>query len=48
MFDTLRARGVRYVETNRELEENKTVNQLWSRFDILHTRRSRVYRLGLD
>jgi hypothetical protein len=48
MFDTLRARGVRYVETNRELEENKTVNQLWSRFDILHTRRSRVFRLALD
>jgi hypothetical protein len=48
MFDTLRARGVRYVETNRELEENKTVNQLWTRFDILYTRRSRVFRLALD
>jgi hypothetical protein len=48
MFETLRARGVRYVETNRELEENKTVNQLWSRFEILHRRRSRVYRKALD
>lgn len=47
MFDTLRARGVRYVETNRELEENRTVNQLWTRFEILHERRSRVFRLAL-
>jgi hypothetical protein len=47
MFETLRARGVRYVETNRELEDNKSVNQLWSRFDILHRRRSRVFRMDL-
>ncbi|UCG72933.1 MAG: hypothetical protein JSV45_00670 [Chromatiales bacterium] len=47
MFDTLRARGVSFIETNHELEENTTVNQLWSKLELVSTRRSRVYRLGL-
>lgn len=48
MYDTLRERGVRYLETNRELETNTSVNRIWRRFDIVHRRRSRVYRLDLD
>lgn len=47
MFDTLRARGVRYVESNHELEDNTTVHQLWSRFPTVNARRSRVFRLEL-
>lgn len=47
MYDTLRRRGVRYTETNRELESNTAVNQLWSRFHTVYTRRSRVYRMAL-
>jgi len=47
MFDTLRARGVRFVETNHELETNTRVHQLWSRFPRVSSRRSRVFRLNL-
>jgi hypothetical protein len=47
VFETLRKRGVAFVETNHELEHNTTVNQLWQRFDIVATRRSRIYRLPL-
>jgi hypothetical protein len=48
MFDTLRERGVRYIETNHELEENTSVNQVWSKLGKINQRRSRVYRLTLD
>ncbi len=48
MFDTLRARGVRFVETNHELETNTRVHQLWSRFPRVSSRRSRVFRLTLS
>jgi hypothetical protein len=48
MFDTLRSRGIRYVEGNHELEDNKTVHQIWSRFPIVGRRRSRVFRLDLS
>ena len=44
MMHTLRRRGVRYVESNRQLEDNKTIHRLWQRFDMVNRRRSRVYR----
>ncbi|MGD8746665.1 MAG: hypothetical protein PVI02_09960 [Gammaproteobacteria bacterium] len=47
MFNTLRSRGVRWVESNHELEDNSTVHQLWRRFPIVNQRRSRVFRLDL-
>jgi len=47
MYDTLRRRGIRYLETNRELESNTKVNRLWRKFDVIATRRSRVYRMEL-
>ena len=47
MFDMLRERGVGFIETNHELEENTTVNQLWSKLELVSTRRTRVYRLAL-
>ncbi|MDT8396110.1 MAG: hypothetical protein RRA32_06675 [bacterium] len=47
MYDTLRRRGIRYMETNRELEENTTVTGIWSKFERVWFRRSRVYRLDL-
>ena len=47
MFDTLRDRGVRWVESNHELEDNATVHQLWKRFPIVNQRRARVFRLAL-
>jgi len=48
MMHTLRRRGVRYVESNRQLEDNKTIHRLWTRFKVVNRRRSRVYRLPLD
>ena len=48
MYDSLHARGVRYMETNRELEENIRVNRVWTKFKNVYFRRSRVYRLGLN
>ena len=47
MYDTLRRRGIRYMETNRELEENTAITGIWSKFERVWFRRSRVYRLDL-
>ncbi|MCJ7499396.1 hypothetical protein MUP29_04005, partial [bacterium] len=47
MYDTFRQRGIRYMETNRELEENTTVSGIWAKFERVWFRRSRVYRLDL-
>jgi hypothetical protein len=47
MLDTLRRRGVRFMETNRELEDNATVNRIWLNFERDYFRRSRVYVMDL-
>jgi hypothetical protein len=47
MYDTLNQRGVRYMETNRELENNTTITGIWNKFERVFSRRSRVYRLAL-
>jgi hypothetical protein len=47
MYDTLNARGVRYVESNRELEHNTTITGIWDKFERVSSRRSRVYRIDL-
>jgi hypothetical protein len=41
-------RGIRYVETNRELETNTSVVSVWRHFDARLHRRSRMYRLPLQ
>ena len=48
MYDTLLRRGVRFIETNRELETNTTVNRLWRRMNIVGTRRSRIFKTALQ
>jgi hypothetical protein len=47
MFDTLRARGVKFVEGNHELEDSTTIHRLWARFPQVSKRRTRVFRLPL-
>jgi len=47
MYDSLNRRGVSYMETNRELEHNTTVTGVWSKFERVFFRRSRVYRMDL-
>jgi hypothetical protein len=48
MWRALKAANVRYLETNRELETNTTVVNLWSRFSVVNRRRSRIFRKDLD
>jgi hypothetical protein len=47
MYDTLNARGIRYMESNRELEDNTGITGIWSKFERVFFRRSRVYRMDL-
>lgn len=47
MYDTLLRRGIRYMESNRELEHNTSVTGIWSKFERAWFRRSRVYRVDL-
>lgn len=47
MWRALKAANVRYVETNRELETNTTVVNIWSRFTVVNRRRARVFRKNL-
>jgi hypothetical protein len=47
MWRALKTANVRYLETNRELETNTTVVNLWSRFAVLNRRRTRIFRKGL-
>jgi hypothetical protein len=47
MVDRCKERGVRYLETNRELETNTRVNKIWRKFDVVGTRRLRVYGMEL-
>ncbi len=43
MHRALVRRGISFAETNHELETNTTVTGIWSRFEILNTRRTRVF-----
>jgi hypothetical protein len=47
MWRALKAANVRYLETNRELETNTAVVNLWSRFEVLNRRRTRIFRKDL-
>jgi hypothetical protein len=47
MWRALKAANVRYLETNRELETNTAVVNLWSRFAVVNRRRTRVFRKDL-
>lgn len=44
MYDSLRRRGVSYMEANRQLEGNTTVNGIWRKFETVNQRRTRIYR----
>ena len=47
MHRALVRRGIRFAETNHELETNTTVTGIWSKFDLVSTRRTRVFRKPL-
>ncbi len=47
MWRNLRAAGVSFIETNRELETNTMIVGIWSRFEVINRRRTRIYRKNL-
>jgi hypothetical protein len=44
MHQALKENGVRFVETNRELETNTAITGIWSKFPVLSRRRSRIFK----
>jgi hypothetical protein len=48
MWRALKAANVRYLETNRELETNTAVVNIWSRFNVVNKRRTRIFRKELN
>ena len=44
MWRSVHATGVRAIETNRELETNTAIVNVWSRWGVLNRRRTRIYR----
>jgi hypothetical protein len=48
MYRALKARGVTYLETNRELENNSNITNIWTKFEVVNRRRSRIFRKGLS
>jgi hypothetical protein len=47
MYRSTRAKNVRYIETNRELETNTMIVNAWSRFNVVSKRRTRIFRKSL-
>ncbi len=47
MWRALKAANVRFVESNRELETNTGVVGVWSRYNLVSRRRSRIFRKEL-
>ncbi len=47
MFRVLKQHGVKYIETNRELETNTSITAIWSKFGIVSKRRTRIFKKKL-
>ncbi len=47
MYESCHRTGVKFAESNRQLETNFTIADVWKRFDNRLHRRSRIYRMGL-
>jgi len=48
MYDACMKRGIKFAETNHELETNTTVTGIWSKFESRLHRTSRIFRLDLN
>ncbi len=44
MHRVLKEKGVQFIETNRELETNTTVNGIWAKFSVVNKRRTRIFK----
>jgi hypothetical protein len=47
MYRVLKEHGVKYIETNRELETNTTITGIWSRYSVVNKRRTRIFKKQL-
>jgi hypothetical protein len=47
MHRALDKHGVKYLETNRELETNTTITRIWVKYAVINKRRSRVFKKKL-
>ncbi len=43
IYDTFKKKGVKYLETNPELEENKNIQLLWQEYNPVNHKRRRTY-----
>lgn len=48
MYRVLKEHGVKYIETNRELETNTTITGIWSRYSVVNKRRTRIFKKQLS
>ncbi len=44
MHKALKESGVKYLETNRELETNTTITRIWAKFSVVNKRRTRIFK----
>ena len=47
MHRILKAKGVPYLETNRELEDNISVTGIWGKYAVVNKRRTRIFKKQL-
>ncbi len=48
MYRVLKEHGVKYIETNRELETNTTITGIWSKYSVVNKRRTRIFKKQLS
>lgn len=48
IYNIFRAKGVKYLETNPELEENKNIQLLWQDYNPVNHKRRRTYSLRTE
>jgi hypothetical protein len=48
MWRSVHATGVRFIETNRELETNTAIVNVWSRWGVVNRRSTRIFRKPLQ
>lgn len=47
IYETFREKGVKYLETNPELEENKSIQLLWQDYNPVNHKRRRTYSMEI-
>ncbi|CAA7386497.1 GNAT family N-acetyltransferase [Chryseobacterium fistulae] len=48
IFDTFKKKGVKFLETNPELEDNKNIQLLWQDYNPVNHKRRRTYSLEIQ